>query len=178
MPDTWNDIAMLILRALQEMEAEEGASGIGPHIGQLTERLGMSENEVGLQLNSLAYDRYIAVASNKPTMGRPYRHFGITLLPKGRRALGEWPADQHPDSTAGERVASEVTTGSVVHITGDHNQVALGAGRDVQQNTAPEGRLHGGPLRLVWRWAQRIVEAVTVIGSVVGFVGSGAFNPF
>ena len=37
------------------------------------------------------------------------------------------PADQHPDSTAGEPVASEVTTGSVVHITGDRNQGCLGS---------------------------------------------------
>ena len=37
--NTWDDIAMPILRTLQEMEAEVGDSGIGPHIWQIAEML-------------------------------------------------------------------------------------------------------------------------------------------
>ena len=84
---------MPILRTLQEMETEEGGSGIGPYIQQMAKRLGMDENEIGPQLDSLEYDGYISVASNTPTMGHAHRHFGIRLLPNGRRVLGEWPAD-------------------------------------------------------------------------------------
>ena len=93
MRNTWDDIAMPILRTLQEMETEEGGSGIGPYIQQMAKRLGMDENEIGPQLDSLEYDGYISVASNTPTMGHAHRHFGIRLLPNGRRVLGEWPAD-------------------------------------------------------------------------------------
>ena len=93
MRNTWDDIAMPILRTLQEMETEEGGSGIGPYIQQMAKRLRMDENEIGPQLDSLEYDGYISVASNTPTMGHAHRHFGIRLLPNGRRVLGEWPAD-------------------------------------------------------------------------------------
>lgn len=35
-------------------------------------------------------------------------------------------------------------SGSVVNITRDHDQVAMNAGGDVQQDSTPEGRSHGG----------------------------------
>lgn len=88
------------------------------------------------------------------------------------------PADERPDSAAGTPVASEVATGSVVNITGDHNQIAMGTGRDVQQRAALGGRSNGGPMHRIWRWVKRILEAVTVFGAAVGFVGGGSFNPF
>ena len=61
------------------------------------------------------------------------------------------PADKQSDSAAGKPVASEVTTGSVVNITGNHNQVAMGAGGDVQQDSTPEGRSDGDPTHRTWR---------------------------
>ena len=94
--NTWDDIAMPILRTLQEMEVEAsstGKGGSGATIGQIVERLGKDTNDVGPQLNSLESDGYVSVRGNTPTSGRPHRHSGIQLLPKGRRALGEWPAD-------------------------------------------------------------------------------------
>ena len=96
MRNTWDDIAMPILRTLQEMETEESGTGKGwwgATIWQVAERLGLDINEVGPQLDSLEYDEFISVNSNIPTSGRPHEHMGIELLPEGRRALGEWPAD-------------------------------------------------------------------------------------
>ena len=91
---------------------------------------------------------------------------------------GSLPADQQPDSTAGKPAASEVATRSVVHITGDHAQVAVGAGGDIQQDAATEGRSKDGLRHRIWRWLKRILEAVTVIGAVVAFLGGGSINPF
>lgn len=96
MPDTWNDTAMPILRAVKEMEAKESDAGRpwwGVNIGQIAERMGKSTNEIGPQLDSLKYGGYISVQSNTPTSGHPNRHMGVRLLPEGRKALGEWPAD-------------------------------------------------------------------------------------
>ena len=96
MQDTWNDIALPILRAVQEMEAEESGAGKawwGVYIGKIAERMGKSINEIGPQLDSLEYDGYVSVKSNTPTSGHPHRHMGVRLLPEGRKALGEWPAD-------------------------------------------------------------------------------------
>lgn len=84
---------MPILRTLQEMEVEGISHRRGVHIWQLATRLEMSEKVIGPQLDSLAHDGYISVANNTPTSGRPHRHMGVALLPEGRRALGEWPAD-------------------------------------------------------------------------------------
>jgi len=91
--DTWNDIAMPILRVLQEMEDEAHGNGRGTNIDELAKRLDMGANLIGPQLDSLQHGEFITVQGNRPTSGRPHRHFGITLLPEGRRALGEWPAD-------------------------------------------------------------------------------------
>ena len=90
--DTWNDIAIPILRTLQRIEDEADGTAPAADIDGLAARLGVGVNQIGPQLNSLAHDEYIAVRGNRPTSGRPHRHFGITLLPEGRRALGEWPA--------------------------------------------------------------------------------------
>ena len=51
--NTWDDIAMPILRTLQEMEVEAsstGKGGSGATIGQIVERLGKDTNDVGPQL--------------------------------------------------------------------------------------------------------------------------------
>ena len=96
MQDTWNDIAMPILRVVQEMEAEQSGAGKawwGVSVGQIAERMGKSVNEIGPQLDSLEYDGYVSVKSNTPTSGHPHRHMNVRLLPEGRKALGEWPAD-------------------------------------------------------------------------------------
>ena len=87
------------------------------------------------------------------------------------------PADQQPDSTSGKPVASEVPTSSVVNITGNHNQVAMGAGGDVQQGATSEGRSDSGPIHWSWRWLKRILEAVTGIGTAVGILWGGSGNP-
>ena len=96
MRNTWDNIAMPILRTLQEMEVEASSTskgGWGATIGQIVERLGKDTNDVGPQLNSLESAGYVSVRGNTPTSGRPHQHSGIQLLPEGRRALGEWPAD-------------------------------------------------------------------------------------
>ena len=87
-------------------------------------------------------------------------------------------AGQQLDSAAVGAAVSEAITGSVVNITGDHNQVAVGAGGDIQQAAVTEGRSKGGPLHRIWRWLKRILEAVTVFGAVVAFLGGGSINPF
>ena len=92
-------------------------------------------------------------------------------------AAGVPPADQQPDSTAGKPVTLEVPTSSVVNITGNHNQVAMGAGGDVQQDATPEGRSDSGPMHRSWRWLKRILEAVTAVGTVVGILWGGSGNP-
>ena len=87
MRNTWDDIAMPILRTLQEMEVEAsstGKGGSGATISQIAERLAMDANEIGPQLDSLEYDECIA-AKNTPTSGRPNRHTGIKLLPRAGR---------------------------------------------------------------------------------------------
>ena len=96
MRNTWDDIAMPILRTLQEMETEASGTGKGwwgVAIGQVAERLGMDVNEIGPQVDSLEYSEHISVQDNLRTSGHPYNHMGIRLLPEGRKALGEWPAD-------------------------------------------------------------------------------------
>ena len=96
MRDTWNDIAMPILRAVQGMEAEESGAGKnlwGGSIKQVAERMGKSVNEIGPQVDSLECSEHISVRENPSTSGHPHNHMGIQLLPKGRKALGEWPAD-------------------------------------------------------------------------------------
>ena len=93
MRNTWDDIAMPILRTLQEMEEEEGGNAWGTEIDELVERLGMDANQIGQQLDSLACDDYISVRDNAQTFGNPNAQHGIKLGPAGRRALGEWPAD-------------------------------------------------------------------------------------
>ena len=96
MRNTWDDIAMPILRTLQEMEAEASSTGKGwwgASISQMAERLGMDVNEIGPQLDSLEYSESVSVKSNTPTSGNPHRHIGIRLLPEGRKALNGWPAD-------------------------------------------------------------------------------------
>ena len=70
MRNTWDDIAMPILRTVQEMEVEAsstGKGGSGATIGQMVERLGKDTNDVGPQLNSLESDGYVSVrATNRP----------------------------------------------------------------------------------------------------------------
>lgn len=91
--NTWDDIAMPILRALQEMEVEEGGNPFGADVSQIGERLGIDIADVGPQLDSLEHDEFISVEGRDVTSCRPFRHIGVKLLPEGRRALGEWPAD-------------------------------------------------------------------------------------
>ena len=84
---------MPILRVLQELENEEDGNAWGTDIEVLAERLGMDANQIGQQLDSLEYDGYISVKDNAQTFGNPNGHYGVKLLPEGRRELGEWPAD-------------------------------------------------------------------------------------
>lgn len=91
--NTWDDIAMPILRALQEMEVEEGGNPFGADVSQIDERLGIDIAEVGPQLDSLEHEEFISVEGRDVTSYRPFHHIGVKLLPEGRRALGEWPAD-------------------------------------------------------------------------------------
>ena len=93
MQDTWNDIAMPILRTLQELEGEEEGNAWGTEIDVLTERLGIDANQIGQQLESLEDARYISIKDNAQTFGNPNGYYGIKLLSEGRRELGEWPAD-------------------------------------------------------------------------------------
>ncbi|MYA85229.1 MAG: hypothetical protein F4Y12_06550 [Acidimicrobiaceae bacterium] len=91
--NTWDDIAMPILRTLQEMEVEQGGNPFGADVSQIEERLGIDIAEVGPQLDSLEHDEFISVEGRDGASYRPFRQIGVKLLPKGRRALGEWPAD-------------------------------------------------------------------------------------
>ena len=172
---------MPILRAVQEMEAEASGAGKawwGVTIGQIAERMGKSVNEIGPQLNSLACNGYIAVASNTPTMGHPHRHSGITLLPKGRRALGEWPADKQLDSAAVQTAFSETITGPVVTVTGNNNVIGVSDSGDIKVGTGSARRSEDEPARKFWRWLKRILEAVTVFGAAVGVLGGTSLNPW
>ena len=114
--NTWDDIAMPILRTLQDMETEASGTGKGwwgVAIGQVAERLGMDVNEIGPQLDSLEYGEYVSVKSNTRTGGNPHRHMGIKLLPEGRKALNEWPADPLAAlASALARALEEVSTES------------------------------------------------------------------
>ena len=47
MQDTWNNIALPILRTLQELEGEEEGNAWGTDIEVLTERLGIDANQIG-----------------------------------------------------------------------------------------------------------------------------------
>ena len=93
MQDTWNNIALPILRTLQELEGEEDGNAWGTGIEVLTERLGIDANQIGQQLESLEDARHISIKDNPQTFGNPNEHYGIKLLSEGRRELGEWPAD-------------------------------------------------------------------------------------
>lgn len=93
MRDTWNDIALPILRTLQELEDEEEGNAWGTEIEVLTERLGIDDNQVGQQLESLEDAGYISIKDNAQTFDNPNQHHGIKLRSEGRRELGEWPAD-------------------------------------------------------------------------------------
>lgn len=88
------------------------------------------------------------------------------------------PADEQLDPAAVQLADSEVSTGSVVNVTGDHNRITVGDSGDAQVCAGSDGRSTDKPMSGVWRWVKRIVEAITVIGSVAGTVGSSSFNPF
>ena len=115
MRNTWDDIAMPILRTLQELE--DAGDGRGPDIDELAKRLDMNANQIGPQLNSLEHDECIGVRGNRPVSGRPHRHYGITLLPEGRRALGEWPAD--PMAALANALARALDTASAAASDAD-----------------------------------------------------------
>ena len=100
MRDTWNDIALPILRALQELESEEEGNAWGTNIDVLTERLGIDANQIGQQLESLEDAGYVSIKDNAQTFGIPNAHYGIKLRSEGRRELGEWPADPMAALTA------------------------------------------------------------------------------
>ena len=93
MQDTWNNIALPILRTLQELEGEEEGNAWGTNIEVLTERLGIDANQIGQQLESLEDACHISIKDNAQTFSNPNKHYGIKLLSEGRRELGEWPAD-------------------------------------------------------------------------------------
>lgn len=86
--------------------------------------------------------------------------------------------DNQFDPAVVQAAVSGLITGSVVNVTGDHNQVAVGAGGDIQQDAATEGRSKSGPMHRIWRWLKRILEAIAVFGAVVAFLGGGSINPF
>ena len=93
MQDSWNDVAMPILRTLQKLEGEEEGNAWGTEIDVLTERLGIDANQIGQQLESLEDAGYISIKDNAQMFGNPNQHYGIKLRSEGRRELGEWPAD-------------------------------------------------------------------------------------
>ena len=76
--------------------------------------------------------------------------------------------------SAVQAATSEVLSGSVVYVTGDHNRINV---RDSGNITAAnDGDTSSKPSRRVWRWLKRILEAVTGIGTVVGVLWGGSGN--
>ena len=95
MKDARDDIAVSVLRVLQEMEDNGGSRAWGADIEAITERLSIDVSQIGQQLDALADAGYISVKGNTESFGDPNGHYGIKLLPEGRAASG-------PEATSAE----------------------------------------------------------------------------
>ena len=48
----------------------------------------------------------------------------------------------------------------------------------MSSRTRPQKAVHMvGPMHGTWRWLKRVLEAITVIGAVVGFFGGSSIDP-
>ena len=131
MLDTWNDIAMPILRTLQELEGEEDGNAWGTDIDVLTERLGIDANQLGQQLESLEDAGYISIRDNAQTFGNPNAHYGIKLRSEGRRELGEWPAD--PMAALAAALARALEEASDTAATPDEQSRLSSLAREIRE---------------------------------------------
>lgn len=99
----WDEREQLILEAIRDMEDDD------PDLqnGAIEEATGLSEKDVGLGLQALIDDDYIAGSD-----GRGYAEavgayvIGARLAPKGRRHVKQWPSRRcapRPAPTPGSR---------------------------------------------------------------------------
>ena len=99
----------------------------------------------------------------------------VGLVTKLRSSL---PADKHLDPAAVQTAFSETISGPVVIVPGDYNVIGVSDSGDVQVSVGSDGRSSNKPMSGVWSWMKRILEAITVFGAAVSFVGGSSFNPF
>lgn len=98
----------------------------------------------------------------------------MSLVSELRAAL---PADEQLAPAVVQAAVSEVI-GPVVTVTGGHNVFNVGDSGDIKVSTGSDSQPEDEPTRTLWRWLKRILEAITVFGAAVSFVGGGSFNPF
>ena len=90
----WDAIAFPTLKLIRDHENDDDSDGAySTH--ELAEDLGIEDlSVVGRQLQSLQHDGYIQMADFRAGGGNRYTYAYFELLPRGRRAVGEWPSDR------------------------------------------------------------------------------------
>lgn len=89
---TWSVRELPILEAifnLEEAKDEHGFNSVGP--GDVAEEVGLDLDEVRRGIRALYEAGF--VEGNDASSGAGWDLFGLRLLERGRRAVGQWPTD-------------------------------------------------------------------------------------
>ena len=156
---------------IAKMSQEERVGWVPSRTASLLRRINAS-NQVPVEFDEVYFGISGAAFTGVVTAVRSRIVRLVTLV---RATL---PADKQLDPGAVQAAVSEAFTGSVVNVIGDGNTVTVGDSGDVQISAGSDGRSADKPMSGVWQWVKRVLEAITVFGAAVGFVGGGPFNPF
>ena len=135
---TWEPRELVLLDAIAKAEEEDGEP-LHSLNSRLRDRTGLTDQDVQLGLRALHEAGYIA-GTEQRFSSRVYDLVNIRLLERGRRLVGQWPADdQYREFVAViEQHIADAATDEDRSRLERIKDVALGVGREVLTSVLSE----------------------------------------